>query len=153
MRLPVMVAILAVLLLDAAAGRAQDTRSTAPISAPISSVAYRVTFDSADARRRLLHVDMSFTSGGDQPVILALPAWTPGSYELDYFARRVLRFKAESDGHPLVWDKVDYDTWRVRPQGGKPISVSFDYLADTLDNAMAWARSDFVMFNGTNLFL
>lgn len=153
MRPPVMVAILAVLLLDAAAGRAQDTRSTAPISAPISSVAYRVTFDSADARRRLLHIDMSFSSGGDQPVILALPAWTPGSYELDYFARRVLRFKAESDGRPLVWDKVDYDTWRVRPQGGKPITVSFDFLADTLDNAMAWARSDFVMFNGTNLFL
>jgi len=154
MRLPVMVAILAASLLEAATARAQDTRTTAPISAPISNVAYRVTFDSAGARRRLLHVDMSFVSGGgDQPVILALPAWTPGSYELDYFARAVLRFNAESDGHPLTWDKVDYDTWRVRAQGSKPVTVSFDYLADTLDNAMAWARSDFVMFNGTNLFL
>jgi predicted metalloprotease with PDZ domain len=154
MRHPLTLAILAASVLDARAVVAQDARSAAPISAPITNIAYRVTFDSSDARRRLLHVDMSFTAGGgDQPVILALPAWTPGSYELDYFARAVLRFSAESDGRPLVWDKVDYDTWRVRPPGNKAITVSFDYLADTLDNAMAWARSDFVMFNGTNLFL
>ena len=154
MRHPLTLAILAASVLDARAVVAQDARSAAPISAPITNIAYRVTFDSSDARRRLLHVDMSFTAGGgDQPVILALPAWTPGSYELDYFARAVLRFSAESDGRPLVWDKVDYDTWRVRPPGDKAITVSFDYLADTLDNAMAWARSDFVMFNGTNLFL
>jgi predicted metalloprotease with PDZ domain len=154
MRHPLTLAILAASVLDARAVVAQDARNAAPISAPITNIAYRVTFDSSDARRRLLHVDMSFTAGGgDQPVILALPAWTPGSYELDYFARAVLRFSAESDGRPLVWDKVDYDTWRVRPPGNKAITVSFDYLADTLDNAMAWARSDFVMFNGTNLFL
>ena len=150
---PPIVAILAVSLLETSPGIAQQARSAAPVSAPIGNVAYRITFDSADARRRLLHVAMSFTASGDQPVILALPAWTPGSYELDYFARAVLRFNAESDGHALVWDKVDYDTWRVRPQGSTPITVSFDYLADTLDNAMAWARSDFVMFNGTNVFL
>jgi predicted metalloprotease with PDZ domain len=126
----------------------------ADVSAPIGNVSYRVSFDSADARQRVLHVDMSFTvTGGDAPVLLALPAWTPGSYELDYFARDVLRFNAESNGKALVWDKLDYDTWRVRPAGGKSITVSFDYLADSLDNAMAWSRPDFAMFNGTNVFL
>jgi predicted metalloprotease with PDZ domain len=31
--------------------------------------------------------------------------------------------------------------------------VRFDYVADTLDNAMAWTRPDFALFNGTNLFM
>src|SRR5437588_72801 len=30
--------------------------------------------------------------------------------------------------------------------------VTFTYLADSLDNANTWARPDFVLFNGTNLF-
>ena len=156
MRLPMCLAILAASFGWVSIAPAQSARSaaSAATSAPVSNIAYRVTFDSSDARRRVLHVDMSFNvDGGDAPVILALPAWTPGSYELDYFARAVLRFGAASAGHDLQWDKVDYDTWRVRPAGSKSITVSFDYLADTLDNAMAWARSDFVMFNGTNVFL
>lgn len=156
MRLPLFLAILAAPIAAVSQSAVAQPASSAPaqVSAPISNVSYRVTFDSASARRRLLHVDMSFTvSGGDAPVLLALPAWTPGSYELDYFARAVLRFSAVCNGRALVWDKLDYDTWRVRPAGGKSITVSFDYLADTLDNAMAWARSDFVMFNGTNVFL
>jgi predicted metalloprotease with PDZ domain len=33
------------------------------------------------------------------------------------------------------------------------VKVSFDYKADSLDNAMSWSRADFAFFNGTNLFL
>jgi len=52
-----------------------------------------------------------------------------------------------------VWDKADVDTWRVLPAGAGPVRVRFQYVADTLDNAMAWAKPDFVFFNGTNVFL
>jgi hypothetical protein len=52
----------------------------------------------------------------------------------------------------LSWDKADPDTWRVRTTGPGPVTVRFDYLADTLDNAMAWSRPDFLLFNGTNVF-
>jgi len=50
------------------------------------------------------------------------------------------------------WDKLDQDTWRVQPGAAKALTVRFDYIADSLDNAMAWARPDFAFFNGTNLF-
>ena len=33
------------------------------------------------------------------------------------------------------------------------MTVRFEFLADTLDNAMAWARRDFLLVNGTNVFL
>ena len=122
-------------------------------SAPISSVAYDVTFDSATAARRSVHVAMSFDAGSNAPIVLSFPAWTPGAYEITYFARGVIGFDARGDGdRRLEWDKVDYDSWRIRPAGSGKVTVSFDYLADSLDNAMSWSRADFLLFNGTNIF-
>lgn len=131
--------------------RAQRTPAT-PVSAPISNIRYDVRFDRSTAATRSLQVSMSFTTTGRAPVLLSLPAWTPGAYELSYYARWVLDFRAEAGGRALDWDKVDYDTWRVMPVGAGPVTVSFTYQADSLDNAMSWSRSDFVFFNGTNLF-
>ncbi|MDQ3136183.1 MAG: PDZ domain-containing protein [Gemmatimonadota bacterium] len=129
----------------------------APHSAPLTNLRYEITFDSSTAQRRTLEVVMRFDVAGPGPVLLSLPAWTPGAYELSYFARWVSGFRpvagtdARADARALVWDKLDYDTWRVQPAGAKSVSVRFDYLADTLDNAMAWARRDFALFNGTNV--
>jgi predicted metalloprotease with PDZ domain len=125
----------------------------APVSAPLTNVRYDVTFDSITAQARRLQVSMSFDVAGPGPVLLSLPAWTPGSYELSFFARWVSDFTPSAGDKPLGWDKLDYDTWRIQPAGAKSMTVRFNYLADTLDNAMAWARPDFVLFNGTNVFL
>jgi len=121
-------------------------------SAPITDVRYDVTFTRANGERRQVTSAMTFTVGGTAPVLLSLPEWTPGAYEIDKFARNVANFSAEESGTSLSWDKVDPDTWRIRPRGVGQVTVRFDYLADSLDNANTWARSDFLLFNGTNLF-
>ena len=123
------------------------------VSAPVTDVRYEVTFTRANAAQRVVASTMSFTVGGSGPVLLSLPAWTPGAYEISNFARNVANFSAEESGSALAWDKVDQDTWRVRPNGVGQVSVHFDYQADSLDNANTWARPDFLLFNGTNLFL
>jgi predicted metalloprotease with PDZ domain len=121
--------------------------------AAISDVHYDVTFDASTAASRTVQVAMSFRAGGNEPVRLSLPAWTPGSYELDNFARNISNFTASTDSGPVKWDMTDYDTWRVYPARGQTITVSFDYRADTLDTGMSWTAPDFAFFNGTNLFL
>ncbi|HET7459509.1 MAG TPA: PDZ domain-containing protein [Gemmatimonadaceae bacterium] len=140
-----------------AAAPATTTAAAAPppavVSAPVTNVAYEVTFDGLAARQRTLHVAMSFVVAGAEPVLLSLPAWTPGAYEISNFSRWVSNFGASASGRTLDWERVDYDTWRVHPQAKGAVTVRFDYLADTLDNAMAWSRPDFALFNGTNVFL
>ena len=132
----------------ASAAGAQAQRSI-----PISGIQYQVTFDSVKAQSRVIEVDMSFTTSGAGSVLLSLPRWTPGAYELSNYARFVGEFGATANGSALDWDKVDPDTWRVRvPRGGK-VEVGFEYKADSLDNAGSWSKSDFAFFNGTNLFL
>lgn len=124
-----------------------------PASAPITDVRYTLAFTSATAAERAVGVTMRFATRGDGPVLLSLPAWTPGAYEISNFARWVSGFAASADGKMLDWDKLDHDTWRITPRGAGPVTVTFDFSADTLDNAMAWSRDDFLMLNGTNVFL
>jgi predicted metalloprotease with PDZ domain len=126
----------------------------AAISAPVSDIRYDVTADSAAAANRRISVVTTVTVAGPGPLVVALPAWTPGAYELTWFSRWVAAFSpSTSDGKPLVWDKVDYETWRIETAGAKSVQITFTYEADSLDNAMSWTRPDFVLLNGTNLFL
>ena len=122
-------------------------------SAPISDVSYEVTADSSSVGRRQLGVTMSFRVSGTAPVVLALPAWSPGHYVLLWFARRVSDFDAESNGTPLDWKKLDFQTWELRPRSAGTVRVSFKYLANAVDRAVAWTAPNFAFFNGTNLFL
>jgi predicted metalloprotease with PDZ domain len=142
---------IAFLLLPCTAGA--QTRTPLVRSAPISDVHYSVTFKVLQGIERGVDVSMSFTATGKDPVLLSLPVWTPGDYEVSYFARNVSQFRATSRGKPLAWDKSTPNTWRILTGNGGPVTVEFHYRADTLDNAQSWAREDFLLFNGTNLFL
>jgi len=126
---------------------------TGRVSAPITDISYEITADSSAVGRRQLGVAMSFVVAGDSPVILALPAWSPGHYTLLWFARRVSQFSAQSNGAPLRWRKLDFQTWEIEPRAAGPVRVSFNYLADAVDRAVAWTSPNFAFFNGTNLFL
>jgi predicted metalloprotease with PDZ domain len=141
-----MIACYALLLLAGGGG-------APPVSAPIANIQYEVTFTRETAARRTIHIGMEFDVTGAGDVLLSLPIWTPGAYEVSNFARWVSSFSPTAAGQPLRWDKLDYDTWRIRPAGARHLSIAFDYLADSLDNAMAWSRPDFAFFNGTNVFL
>jgi len=132
--------------------RSNSSAQGVATSAPITDIRYEVTFTRANGEKHQVSSTMTFTVGGTEPVLLSLPEWTPGAYEIDNFARNVANFAAEEAGTALSWDKVDPDTWRIRPRGVGQVTVRFDYLADSLDNANTWARPDFVLFNGTNLF-
>ncbi len=145
------VALAATLL--AAPLAAQRAPADTTTSAPVSDLRYEVTADRATLATRRLQVTTTFTVNGPTPVVLSLPAWTPGAYEISNFANRVVGFGASEGGAALSWDKLDYDSWRVRPRGAGRVTLTFEFLADTLDNAMAWTRPDFALFNGTNLFL
>jgi predicted metalloprotease with PDZ domain len=143
------IALLTVALPCAAAAQARASQR----SAPISDVRYSVTFKSPQAVEKGVDVTMSFAASGRDPVLLSLPVWTPGDYEVSNYARNVSRFAATSRGKALTWDKSAPQTWRIFTGDGGPVTISFHYRADTLDNAQSWARDDFLLFNGANLFL
>ena len=125
---------------------------TAPLSAQtVAPVRYDVSVPVPAAR--LFHVRAEFPARGKDTLYLSLPAWSPGNYEIQNYARYVRHFAAQAAGQPLFWDRADKDTWRVTTGKSDRVSVEFDYLADTIDLSMARIVGDFGQFLGTNLFL
>ena len=122
------------------------------MSAPITNVRYAVTFNRTTATTRTLRVSMTFNVAGNDPVLLSVPTWTPGAYEISDYVRKVLNFSVTGEGGTPRWDKFDPDTWRVVPNGARTITLTFAYTADSMDNAMSYATREFAFFNGTNLF-
>ena len=61
-------------------------------------------------------------------------------------------FSPEAGGVPLDWKKLDFQTWEIQPRAAGTVRVSFDYLANAVDRAVAWTAPNFAFFNGTNSF-
>ena len=147
-------ALSAFAILAALSLQAQAPSAVPLASAPVTDMRYEIRADSAAMAARRLHVTTTFQVAGRAPILLSLPIWTPGAYEVSDFARFVLAFSAAQDGRPLTWDKVDPDTWRLQPRGAGTVTVEFDVdVPDAADNAMTWTRPDLAFANGTNLFL
>jgi predicted metalloprotease with PDZ domain len=122
----------------------------APLAA--QTVRYEVSVSTTPAP--LFHVTAEFRATGKDTLRVSLPAWSPGAYEIQNYARYVRGFGAKNAaGQPLFWDRADKDTWRVVTGRADRVIVSFDFLADTIDLSLARIRGDFGQFLGTNLFL
>jgi predicted metalloprotease with PDZ domain len=123
-----------------------------PLVASAQAVRYEVSVASTPAH--LFHMKAVFPTAGLDTLLASLPAWSPGNYEIQNYARYVRHFAAQdAAGKPLFWDRLDKDTWRIGTQGSDHVTLQFDYLADDIDLSKARLVDDFGEILGTNLFL
>ncbi len=111
---------------------------------------YRVTVNPA-GRMFVVHAEFQVPAGRDT-LVISLPAWSPGAYDIDNYARYVHGFAATApDGHALAWDKADKDTWRIVTGGARQVNVAFRSNPDSVMLEFSAIGADFAFFNGTNL--
>jgi predicted metalloprotease with PDZ domain len=123
-------------------------------AAPLAAQAVRYEVAVTAPAQQLFHVTAEFPAAGKDTLYLSLPAWSPGAYEIQNYARYVRGFGAKNAARqPLRWDRGDKDTWRVVTGRSDRVTVEFDFLADTIDLSLARLTDDFGQFLGTNLFL
>jgi predicted metalloprotease with PDZ domain len=123
-------------------------------STPLAAQAVRYDVTLMSTREKQFHVAADFPAAGKETLFVSLPAWSPGNYEIQNYARYIHGFGAKNTaGQPLRWDRADKDTWRVATGGrADRVTVEFDYVADTIDLSIARVAQDFGQFLGTNLF-
>jgi len=117
------------------------------VAVPLSAqtVSYEVSVPSPAAK--LFHVKTEFPARGRDTLYLSLPAWSPGAYEIQNYARYVRHFGARNAaGQTLFWDRFDKDTWRVATGKSDRVTVEFEYLADTVDLSLARISGEFGQF-------
>jgi len=85
---------------------------------------------------------------------VALPAWRPGRYQIQNYARNIRDFRAtDQTGRPLPWEKTDKSTWRVQCGASREVCVSYACYANTLDAGSTLWNDEELYWNGTNLLM
>ncbi|OLC08437.1 MAG: hypothetical protein AUH42_01435 [Gemmatimonadetes bacterium 13_1_40CM_70_11] len=124
------------------------------LASPLAAQTVRYELSVPAPAERLFHLRAEFPAAAKDTLYLSLPAWSPGAYEIQNYARYVRHFRAQSSaGRSLFWDRFDKDTWRVVTGRSDRVTVEFDYLADTIDLSLARIVGEFGEVLGTNVFL
>jgi len=87
-------------------------------------------------------------------VLLQLPAWRPGRYQLANYAKNIRCFKAFTDnGKLLPVKKTTKDCWQIITTGLKYFYISYEYYANQYDAGASYANSNMLYINPVNCFM
>jgi predicted metalloprotease with PDZ domain len=99
-----------------------------------------------------IYVDLIVDNIGDDELLLQLPAWRPGRYELGNFAKNIKRVDAFSkDGRVLNYSKLNKDLWLIETKGEKEIKVTYSYYANEANAGACYADEFQVYVNPVHL--
>jgi len=106
----------------------------------------------------MLDVQMSVKRGPSAQVssaeVLVLPVWTPGSYLIREYARNVQDFAAiDASGRPLLWEKVNKNSWRVITNGSREWQATYSVYANELSVRTNEVNSDHAFWNNAALLM
>ena len=106
-----------------------------------------------------LAIEASLTNISASEVELQLPAWRPGRYELQQFAKNIQRFDiVDEKGKPLPFRKITKDRWRVQTDGATALTARYNYYAllttpNQLNAGSSFVSDTLLYVNPVNLCL
>ncbi len=103
------------------------------LAAAPEPVTYELRFDPPNMH--LLSITVRTGDLHEPTVEFAMPAWSPGAYTINEYAKMVQDFSAtRPDGQTLAWHKVDAQTWQVELGGSTAVVVHYKVFGNTLAN-------------------
>ncbi len=98
-------------------------------------------------------VTMTIPATDHDVLVLALPAWIPGSYMVRDFARNIITLNAtNASGDSLAVEKTDKQTWTL-VTNKQAASVIYTVYAFDLSVRAAYLNDEYGFVNGTSVFL
>ena len=95
---------------------------------------------------------VSHLNTNDSAIELQLPAWRPGRYELQHFAKNLQSFEVfDEKGSPLSCKKVTKDRWIVNTNGATSITAKYNYYANVINAGSSYVDEKVLYVNPVNL--
>ena len=98
-------------------------------------------------------IDIEFNAENIQQdeLVIQLPSWRPGRYELGNFAKNVQKWAAfDEAGNPLNFQKVTKDSWKVETKGVSQVHVKYNYYAVDLNAGSTYLDTNQLYVNPVN---
>lgn len=84
---------------------------------------------------------------------LALPAWRPGRYEFQQYARNIYSVQARLNDLPLTIKKTSRNTWQIHPYKTGKLTIEYFYHCTQLDAGGSWIDDELFYINPINCLL
>jgi len=86
----------------------------------------------------LYDVEIQIKGIRESSVSVSMPAWSPGIYRIENYARNVQDFRAvNARNQPLNWEQTDKQTWRIAKQTADDLNVHYQVFSTLLTDQMA----------------
>lgn len=108
----------------------------------------------ADAAAHFIGLTYTVSRIHQDHIELQLPAWRPGRYELQNFARNIRMFGiTDRQGKPVSFRKLSKDRWLVDTQGIDEVIVSYQYYANQPDAGACYVDHRYLYINPVHCFM
>ncbi|WP_428655587.1 M61 family metallopeptidase [Runella sp.] len=103
---------------------------------------------------RYIEVECHMKATAAEAIEVQLPAWRPGRYELQNFAKNIQKFEIfDGAGNPLPFRKIAKDRWLVQTQDTTDIVARYNYYSNILNAGSSYVSEEFWYVNPVNLCL
>jgi predicted metalloprotease with PDZ domain len=103
---------------------------------------------------KFLQIKALFSNTNRSVQKVHLPAWRPGRYEIQNFAKYLRKVKAFSEsGEPLKVMKTGKDTWAVQTKGHPGFTMTYEFCADIKNAGGSYINDTFLYLNPINCLM
>lgn len=113
---------------------------------------YQISYH--NPHRHLIDIQFTVSDVATDELLVQLPAWRPGRYELGNFAQNIKTFQPKNPkGKTLKFQKVAKDLWKIFTEGSKSVTIHYSYFANELNAGSTFLNENQLYVNPVNCLL
>jgi predicted metalloprotease with PDZ domain len=104
--------------------------------------------------KHFIDFKVSISLNDEDEIILQLPSWRPGRYELANFSKNIKDFKVSGNGNsPISFEKINKDAWKIITKNLDIVEVSYSYYAADLNAGSTYLSEEQLYINPVNCMM
>jgi predicted metalloprotease with PDZ domain len=108
----------------------------------------------ADTQNHFLQLTYTIPHIHQDSIEVQLPAWRPGRYELQNFAKNVRCFNViDEKGNAIAYRKLTKDRWQIDTKGVSSVKISYQYYANQPDAGACFVDENYLYINPVHCFM
>ncbi len=108
-------------------------------------------FSYSNPNTHFIHVEVRIDAITQPELVIHLPSWRPGRYEIANFSKNILNLKVTDNGDSsLKVSKNSKDSWVIQTEGRDSITVHYSYYAFAMDAGNSWLDEEQFYINFIN---
>jgi predicted metalloprotease with PDZ domain len=117
----------------------------------IERIKYRIK---PNPNTHFIRVQMELDGLDRERYTVHLPAWRPGRYEMQHFAKRLQTWDAVgADGKVIPFRKVKKDAWELETMGNSRVVIRYRYYANLFDAGNSFVNEEMFYLNPVNALM